>query len=754
MKRIALFPLAALVLVGCQDAQEPVGIETPEEPVFHVQTGGQDALSGFGSATVDGIFSPGEWDNAGSVDFLANVPPNDGGGTTPATLFVMNNATNLYLALKIARSSIGGATNPSFEFDNNHNGVRNEGDDLFGMSEGIFSPPTFIDAFRTSQPPCPAGLCGLRDVDFGGTNDGTTDASNDGSFTYVEISHPLNSPDDAHDFSLGAGDIVGFTLGLRLFSLDPACNFGFNCLADTDFPTFPSLPGFFGDIEIASPATPTLIFDILTAKTKCGMDAEDQIRIGGTVEGFDPSTDLTVEIDGDPPIFGPVTVTIPAGTKGAVAMPGGKLKAAFPNTGTGEFQITVDAIGLNDCSTGDDGADLILRLNGVEESITLQRAGDSKFRGQQQPSALVTFTALEIGAFHSCGITVFERAYCWGSNGEGRLGSISPTDSAARNRPVPVRGDRAYRSVSAGDSHTCAIDAAGQAYCWGKNDWAQLGSGSANNGANVDPILVGGHTFAAIDIGWRNTCGITESGALFCWGLGTSGRLGTGDTSATLVPIPAVTATAFAALALGEHHGCGIANDSLLYCWGDNSMGQLGATSGEACVDIFGRTTGCATTPTLVSPSLRFLSVSAGRSHTCGITADGTAYCWGDGSDGRLGTGGTDSTSVPTPVAGGLMFTSVSAGIAHTCGVTTDDSVYCWGSNIVGQIGDGTFTDRTTPVQVTLAGSAKGVTSGASHTCALTTDNVAYCWGFNLSGQLGNGMNVTSATPVMVLGQQ
>ncbi len=209
-------------------------------------------LSGFGTATVDGVFSSGEWDNAGSVDFAANLPPNDGGGTTPVTLFIMNDATNLYVALKIARSSLGGATNPSFEFDNNHDGVRNEGDDLFGMSEGIFSPPTFIDAFRTSQPPCLAGLCGLRDVDFGGTNDGTADASNDGSFTYVEISHPLNSPDDAHDFSLGAGDIVGFTLGLRLFSLDTACNFGSNCIADTDFPSSPSSPALYGGIEVAS----------------------------------------------------------------------------------------------------------------------------------------------------------------------------------------------------------------------------------------------------------------------------------------------------------------------------------------------------------------------------------------------------------------------------------------------------------------------------------------------------------------------
>ncbi len=73
-------------------------------------------------------------------------------------------------------------------------------------------------------------------------------------------------------------------------------------------------------------------------------------------------------------------MTIPAGTKGPVAIPGGQVKAAFPNTGTGDFQINVDAYRLNDCSTGVDEADLILRLNGVERTITLQRAGDSKFR--------------------------------------------------------------------------------------------------------------------------------------------------------------------------------------------------------------------------------------------------------------------------------------------------------------------------------------------------------------------------------------
>jgi len=215
------------------------------------------SLSGFGTATIDGTFGPGEWDKAAQISFLANAPLNDGGGTTPVTLFVMNDATNLYLALKIIRSSFGGATNPSFEFDNNHNGIVEEGDDLFGMFVGIFSPPQFIDGFRTSQPPCPLGLCGLRDSDFGGTNDGTTAATNNGQFTLIELLHPLDGGDHLHDFALHPGNTVGFALSLTLFSLNPSCNNAPNCGAATDFPAgavFP-LATRFGDIVIASPAT-------------------------------------------------------------------------------------------------------------------------------------------------------------------------------------------------------------------------------------------------------------------------------------------------------------------------------------------------------------------------------------------------------------------------------------------------------------------------------------------------------------------
>ncbi len=188
-------------------------------------------LSGFGTATIDGVLSPGEWDSAGSIDFSVTLPGNDGGGTTPAILFVMNDGTNLYLGLKIVRSALGSA-NVVFTFDNNHNGVPGveNGDDVLGFSF------TFLDNVRTNAPPCPPGppgYCGPRDAEIGGSTDGQGAATNDGEFSFYELSHPLNSG-DPNDFSLSAGQTVGFTLSVTLFSLVQPCSS--DCGANTIFP--------------------------------------------------------------------------------------------------------------------------------------------------------------------------------------------------------------------------------------------------------------------------------------------------------------------------------------------------------------------------------------------------------------------------------------------------------------------------------------------------------------------------------------
>ncbi len=170
-------------------------------------------FSGIGTATIDGRISPEEWDNATRLDFTANVPQ---GGTSPATLFVMNDNTNLYLAVRVARTLLD-RTDLGFAFDQDLDGQRDAG---FLLN----NPNDFYDHFD-----------GLLDADLGGTNDGLGMVTNDGTYTMYELSYPLDSADDENDFSLVAGDSIRFKIGL-LRMIGPSGEFPQD-YGDTRFPS-------------------------------------------------------------------------------------------------------------------------------------------------------------------------------------------------------------------------------------------------------------------------------------------------------------------------------------------------------------------------------------------------------------------------------------------------------------------------------------------------------------------------------------
>jgi alpha-tubulin suppressor-like RCC1 family protein len=203
-----------------------------------------------------------------------------------------------------------------------------------------------------------------------------------------------------------------------------------------------------------------------------------------------------------------------------------------------------------------------------------------------------------------------------------------------------------------------------------------------------------------------------------------------------------VSIVAFSAIAAGGDHTCALTADGAAWCWGRAESGQLGVSGLAGSCVIEGQPVPCSLSPVQVQGGLSFDRLAGGGAHTCGLTRDGVAFCWGDNSRGQLGDNTIESRDVPVPVATDVRFARIDAGAQHTCGLTAAGTAYCWGRNDRGQLGDGTTAERHQPVRVTGNRSFRLIVAGGveiGHTCAIGTDGVDYCWGDNERGQLGNG---------------
>lgn len=249
--------------------------------------------------------------------------------------------------------------------------------------------------------------------------------------------------------------------------------------------------------------------------------------------------------------------------------------------------------------------------------------------------------------------------------------------------------------------------------------------------------------FEMVSAGTQHTCGVTKTNLAYCWGYGAFGQLGDGIARInSLRPSLVAGGLHFVQVSGGWLHTCGITTDQRAYCWGENNVGQLGDGS-----------TTSHSTPVPVAGGHRFRHIRAGASHTCAVTPADVGYCWGSGIYAQLGDGGNHNRLTPSRIVGGLKFRRVNAGGYHTCGVTTNDKAYCWGSNEDGQLGIGTMMGQVKPVAVAGGLSFSQVIPGSNHTCGLTTSHRAYCWGNNDRGQLGDGARSDPRlTPVAVSG--
>jgi alpha-tubulin suppressor-like RCC1 family protein len=305
----------------------------------------------------------------------------------------------------------------------------------------------------------------------------------------------------------------------------------------------------------------------------------------------------------------------------------------------------------------------------------------------------LSFNTISVGdittSSATCGLTTEGAAYCWGDNTFGELGNGTMTRSLV---PVAVTGSLRFAAISTGGAgggyrasgYTCAIEIGGALYCWGVATPDEEGTATW-----LVPVPVsGGLNFATVSTGPWTACGVATGGAAYCWGYDYVGSLGNNDSNPQLShdpsPVPVAGGLTFATVSPGYTTTCGVSTTGAAYCWGADQLGELGNAS-------YGVSSGV---PIAVSGGLTFSSVSGGNSFNCGLTTAGAAYCWGDDEFGQLGS---DTATVqqcfvtddpltykacratPVAVVGSRRFVAITTGSAHTCSLTDSGAAYCWG---------------------------------------------------------------------------
>ncbi len=279
-------------------------------------------------------------------------------------------------------------------------------------------------------------------------------------------------------------------------------------------------------------------------------------------------------------------------------------------------------------------------------------SGESTLQGVAQITA---------GGDTTCARLVSGQVRCWGDNAYHQLGDGGILPSSLPVAVSSVAGGSPLTGVTqvdTGEEHTCARLSTGGAVCWGSSDDGTLGDGTRTpaprpvevvNGAGTNPLT----GIRRVTAGGTFTCAELANGTARCWGDGTSGQIGNGQTVDRLLPTQVRTGPGgpplrgIANLEAGDDHACARLTDRQARCWGDNSDHQLGNGTPAGPDVAYPRPVRNVTGTTALT-GVAQLRTSAG--HTCVRLTTGRALCWGYGDNGQLGDGATTSRNRPVPV--------------------------------------------------------------------------------------------------------
>jgi alpha-tubulin suppressor-like RCC1 family protein len=373
--------------------------------------------------------------------------------------------------------------------------------------------------------------------------------------------------------------------------------------------------------------------------------------------------------------------------------------------------------------------------------------------------------AVSSGGHHTCAIRNNGMLYCWGQNDHGQLGNGTNTDSTV---PVAVSAQNAWTgygsagginaiALSAHYEYTCALMSDLSVWCWGDNNWGQLGNGTFTD-SSIPVKVTGLSDVNGISAGGTYACALLNTDNVECWGGHVSDGINPPQPPTNVLHSGGDALSDVSAISTGSAFSCAIVStDHHVECWGSNTWGQLG-NGGHGDADP-------TPAPVVMDSSGILLvgatAISAGDVHTCALLTGGQPYCWGLNTEGELGNGTVSQGSdYPVPVTGVCgQYTALSAGGSVTCGILQPTpscgpnpppgSVWCWGAGENGVLGNGSNQNSPSPVQVVELSNINSVIVGDWDSCAINQYGIA-CWGANTYGEVGNGTTTTMYSPSTV----
>ena len=284
-------------------------------------------------------------------------------------------------------------------------------------------------------------------------------------------------------------------------------------------------------------------------------------------------------------------------------------------------------------------------------------------------------------------------------------------------------------------------------WTFGVNAAGQLGDNTIVDKSSPVSVAGGFTDWVQLSASVNHSLGLRANGSAWAWGNNTGGRLGDNTTTTKSSPVSVVGGgVLWTQLSAGNYHSLGLRADGTAWAWGNGGNGRLGDNTGVS-----------KTSPvSVVGGGVLWVQLSAGYNHSLGVRADGTAWAWGSNSSLQLGDGTSTSKSSPVSVIGGFTdWVQVSAGGIFSLGLRADGTAWAWGRNAAGVLGNNSTTPASILSPVSVVGGFTDwiqLSAGSNHSLGLRANGTAWAWGNNTSGRLGDGTATQRSSPVSVVG--